>query len=157
MYQLTSESYLTDSDSVVQHCLGIGGVVAAWQLGVAEVCLQQQVGLGVGTVIGVGVDLQGKLLSQLAVQLVLVVSDGQLGVLLCILREREREIKSETGSLKRASDLFNPSICTPTAAFTSPLFCFFPDWKNDCSPSPQRLRGKLFSRSHYLKILHTCL
>lgn len=120
MYQLTSESYLTDSDSVVQHCLGIGGVVAAWQLGVAEVCLQQQVGLGVGTVIGVGVDLQGKLLSQLAVQLVLIVSDGQLGVLLCILKERERE-----GS-KVKQGLFNPSICTPTAAFTSPLFWFFP-------------------------------
>lgn len=51
----------------------------------AKVGLQQQVGLGVGTVIGVGVDLQGELLSQLAVQLVLVVSDGQLGILLCIL------------------------------------------------------------------------
>lgn len=57
----------------------------------AEVGLQQQVGLGVGAVEGVGVDLQGELLSQLAVQLVLVVSDGQLGVLLCILRDRDEK------------------------------------------------------------------
>lgn len=57
----------------------------------AKVGLQQKVGLGVGTVIGVGVDLQGELLSQLAVQLVLVVSDGQLGILLCILRNRDQK------------------------------------------------------------------
>ncbi len=57
----------------------------------AEVGLQEQVSLGVGTVIGVGVDLQGELLSQLAVQLVLVVSDRQLGILLCILRDRDQK------------------------------------------------------------------
>lgn len=57
----------------------------------AKVGLQQKVGLGVGTVIGVGVDLQGELLSQLAIQLVLVVSDGQLGILLCILRNRDQK------------------------------------------------------------------
>lgn len=57
----------------------------------AKVGLQQKVGLGVGTVIGVGVDLQGELLSQLAVQLVLVVSDGQLGILLCILRNGDQK------------------------------------------------------------------
>ena len=57
----------------------------------AKVGLQQQVGLGVCTVIGMGVDLQGELLSQLAVQLVLVVSDGQLGILLCILRDRDQK------------------------------------------------------------------
>lgn len=89
--QLPGESYLTDSDGVVQYCLGIGGVVAAWQLGVAEVGLQQQVGLGVGAVVRVGVDLQGELLSQLAVQLVLVVSDGQLGILLCILQDKDQK------------------------------------------------------------------
>lgn len=91
MRQLPSDSYLTDPDGIVQHCLGIRGVVTAWQLGVAEVGLQQQVGLGVGAVVGVGVDLQGELLSQLAVQLVLIVSDGQLGVLLCILRDRDQK------------------------------------------------------------------
>lgn len=53
----------------------------------AKVRLQQQVGLCVGAVVGVGVDLQGELLSQLAVQLVLVVSDRQLGVLLRVLKE----------------------------------------------------------------------
>lgn len=57
----------------------------------AEVGLQQQVSLGVGAVVGVGVDLQGELLSQLAVQLVLVVSDGQLGILLCILRDKDQK------------------------------------------------------------------
>lgn len=57
----------------------------------AEVGLQEQVSLGVGTVIGVGVDLQGELLSQLAVQLVLVVSDRQLGILLCVLRDRDQK------------------------------------------------------------------
>lgn len=98
LWQLLSEGYLTDADGVVQHSFGVSGVVAAGQLGVAEVGLQQQVGLGVCTVIGVGVDLQGELLSQLAVQLVLVVSDGQLGILLCILKE----IKSETRSAKHA-------------------------------------------------------
>lgn len=82
---LPRESYLTDSQGVVQHRLGVGVVVAAWQLGVAEVGLQQQVGLGVGAVVGMWVDLQGELLSQLAVQLVLVVSDGQLRKLFCIL------------------------------------------------------------------------
>lgn len=96
--QLLSDGYLTDADGVVQHSFGVGGVVAAWQLGVAEVGLQQQVGLGVCAIIGVGVDLQGELLSQLAVQLVLVVSDGQLGILLCILKE----IKSETRSANHA-------------------------------------------------------
>lgn len=96
--QLLSVGYLTDADGVVQHSFGVGSVVAARQLGVAEVGLQQQVGLGVCAIIGVGVDLQGELLSQLAVQLVLVVSDGQLGILLCILKE----IKSETRSVKHA-------------------------------------------------------
>lgn len=96
--QLLSDGYLTDADGVVQHSFGVSGVVAARQLGVAEVGLQQQVGLGVCAIIGVGVDLQGELLSQLAVQLVLVVSDGQLGILLCILKE----IKSETRSAKHA-------------------------------------------------------
>lgn len=78
--------YLADADGVVQHGLGVGGVVAAGQLGVAKVRLQQQVGLGVGAVVGVRVDLQGELLSQLAVQLVLVVSHRQLRVLLSVLR-----------------------------------------------------------------------
>lgn len=53
--------------------------------------LQQQVGLGVGAVVAVGVDLQGETLSQLTVQLVLVVPDGQLPVLLSILEKRGRE------------------------------------------------------------------
>lgn len=52
----------------------------------AKVRLQQQVGLGVGAVVGVRLHLQGELLSQLAVQLVLVVSHRQLGVLLSVLR-----------------------------------------------------------------------
>lgn len=51
----------------------------------AEVGLQQQVGLGVGAVVGVGVDREGELLSQLAVELVLVVSHGKLSVLLGLL------------------------------------------------------------------------
>lgn len=55
----------------------------------AEVSLQQQVGLGVGAIIGVGVDLQWELLSQLAVELVFVVPDRQLSILLCILRNRD--------------------------------------------------------------------
>lgn len=76
LLKLDSASYLTDSDGIVQNCLGVSGVVAAGQLSLAEVCLQQQVGLGVGTVKRVGVDLQGELLSQLAVQLVLIVPDG---------------------------------------------------------------------------------
>lgn len=83
---LNGRGYLADADGVVQHGLGVGGVVAAGQLGVAEVRLQQQVGLGVGAVVGVRVDLQGELLSQLAVQLVLVVSHRQLCVLLGVLR-----------------------------------------------------------------------
>lgn len=90
-YLLLNKSYLTDSNGVVQHCLGVSGVVAAWELGVAEVGLQQQVRFRVGAVVGVGVDLQGELLSQLAVQLVLVVSDGQLGVLLRILGGRDQK------------------------------------------------------------------
>lgn len=57
----------------------------------AEVGLQQQVGLGVGAVKGVGIDWQGELLSQLAVQLVLIVSDRQLSVLLCILRDKDKK------------------------------------------------------------------
>lgn len=57
----------------------------------AEVGLQQQVGLGVGAVKGVGVDWQGELLSQLAVQLVLIVSDRQLSVFLCILRDKDKK------------------------------------------------------------------
>lgn len=73
-----AKSHLTDSDGVVQHCLGVSGVVSAWEWGVGEMGLQQQVSLGVGAVIGVRVDLQGEILSQLAVQLVLVVSDRQL-------------------------------------------------------------------------------
>lgn len=80
--------YLTDADGVVQHGFGVGGVVAAGQLGVAKVRLQQQVGLSVGAVVGVRVDLQGELLSQLAVQLVLVVSDRQLCVLLRVLKDK---------------------------------------------------------------------
>lgn len=52
--------------------------------------LQQQVGLGVGAVVAVGVDLQGETLSQLTVQLVLVVPDGQLPVLLSILEKGGR-------------------------------------------------------------------
>lgn len=91
VYQLPSESYLTDSNGVVQYCLGIGGVVTAGQLGVAEVGLEEQVSLGVGAVIRVGVDLQWELLSQLAVQLVFIVSDRQFGILLCILRDRDQK------------------------------------------------------------------
>lgn len=91
--------YLTDADGVVQHGFGVGGVVAAGQLGVAKVRLQQQVGLSVGAVVGVRVDLQGELLSQLAVQLVLVVSDRQLCVLLRVLKDkgsaRERSAASK--------------------------------------------------------------
>lgn len=89
------QSHLTDSNGIVQHCLGVGGVVTARQLDVAEMGLQQQVSLGVGTVVGVGVDLQGELLSQLAVQLVLVVSDRQLSILLCILRDKRSKVKQE--------------------------------------------------------------
>lgn len=85
------ESYLTDSDRVVQYRLGIGGVVRARQRGVAEVGLQQQMGLGVGAVVGARVDLQGELLSQLAVQLVLIVSDGKLGILFCLLRDKDQK------------------------------------------------------------------
>lgn len=88
---LLNRPYLTDSNGVVQHRLGVSGVVAAWELGVAEVGLQQQVRLRVGAVVGVGVDLQRELLSQLAVQLVLVVSDGQLSVLLRILGGRDQK------------------------------------------------------------------
>lgn len=80
--------YLTDADGVVQHGFGVGGVVAAGQLGAAKVRLQQQVGLCVGAVVGVRIDLQGELLSQLAVQLVLVVSDWQLCVLFCVLKDK---------------------------------------------------------------------
>lgn len=54
----------------------------------AKVRLQQQVSLCVGAVVGVRVDLQGELLSQLAVQLVLVVTDGQLSVLLRVLGDK---------------------------------------------------------------------
>lgn len=54
----------------------------------AKVRLQQQVSLCVGAVVGVRVDLQGELLSQLAVELVLVVSDGQLSVLLRVLGDK---------------------------------------------------------------------
>lgn len=61
----------------------------------AEVGLQQQVGFGVGAVKGVCVDLQWELLSQLAVELVLVVPDRQFGILLCILTEED---PSQTGS-----------------------------------------------------------
>ena len=109
MYQLLCGVYLTDANGVVQHCLGVSGVVTAGQLGVAEVSLQQQVGLGVGTVKGVGVDLQRELLSQLAVQLVLVVSVRQL----CILLRLLEEIRLGTTSLK-------PSACS------SWFFCFYP-------------------------------
>lgn len=84
----TAGRYLTYADGVVQHGFGVGGVVAAGQLGVAKVCLQQQVGLCVGAVVGVRIDLQGELLSQLAVQLVLVVSDWQLCVLLRVLKDK---------------------------------------------------------------------
>ena len=80
-----THTHLADADGVVQHRLGVGAVVAAGQGGVAEVGLQQQVGLGVGAVVRVGVDRQGELLSQLAVELVLVVAHGQLGVLLRVL------------------------------------------------------------------------
>lgn len=86
--------YLTDADGVVQHGFGVGGVVAAGQLGVAKVRLQQQVGLCVGAVVGVRVDLQGELLSQLAVQLVLVVSDWQLCVLLRVLKDKGSAMRS---------------------------------------------------------------
>lgn len=86
--KVLTQTDLTDSDSVVQHSLGVSCVVAAGQLGVAEVGLQQQVGLGVGAVVGVGVDLEGELLSQLAVELVLVVPHGKLSVLLGILGVR---------------------------------------------------------------------
>ncbi|TNN71055.1 hypothetical protein EYF80_018716 [Liparis tanakae] len=78
------------SDMHFHYRLGVGGVVGARQRGVAEVGLQQQMGLGVGAVVGVRVDLQGEQLSQLAVQLVLVVSDGKLGVLFCFLRDRDQ-------------------------------------------------------------------
>ena len=87
-----TESYLTYSDSVVQHCFGICAVVTTWQLAVAEVGLQQQVGLCVRAVIRVRVDLQGELLSQLAVQLVLIVSNRKLSVLLCILKDRDQNL-----------------------------------------------------------------
>lgn len=84
---IKGEVYLTDPDSVVQHRFGVCAVVAAGQLGPAEVGLQQQVGLCMSAVKRMGVDLQGELLCQLAVQLVLVVSHWQLSVLLCILRQ----------------------------------------------------------------------
>lgn len=61
----------------------------------AEVGLQQQVGLGVGTVIGVGVNLEGELLSQLTVQLVLVVSHRKLSILLGILKNRVKKVKKK--------------------------------------------------------------
>lgn len=57
----------------------------------AEVGLQQKVGLGVGTVIRVGVDLEGELLSQLAVELILVVPHRKLCVLLGLLGNKVEE------------------------------------------------------------------
>lgn len=93
--------YLTDSDGVVQHCLCIRSVVTTWELGVAEVCLQQEMSLCVCTVERVGVDLQRELLGQLAVKLVLVVSDRYLGVLLCILKNITNE--------RRKSALVSPN------------------------------------------------
>lgn len=51
---------LTDADGIVQDGLCVCAVIAAGQLGSAEVSLQQQVGLGVGAVIRVWVDLQGQ-------------------------------------------------------------------------------------------------
>lgn len=61
----------------------------------AEVGLQQQVGLGVGAVIGVGVNLEGELLSQLTVQLVLVVSHRKLSILLGILKNRVKKVEEK--------------------------------------------------------------
>lgn len=61
----------------------------------AKVGLQQQIGLGVGTVIRVGVDLEGELLSQLAVELVLVVPYRELRVLLGILGNNVEKKKND--------------------------------------------------------------
>lgn len=78
-------THLADADGVVQHGFGVGSIVAAGQLCPAEVGLHEQVCFGVCAVIRVRVDLQGESLGQLAVQLVLVVAYGELGVLLCFL------------------------------------------------------------------------
>ena len=80
-----ADTDLADADGVVEHSLGVCSVVAAGELGVAEVRLQQEVGFGVGAVERVRVDLQGEQLSQCAVQLVLIVSHRQLRVLLRVL------------------------------------------------------------------------
>lgn len=82
-------------NGIVQNRLSVCAVIAAGELGTAKVGLQQQVGLGVGAVKGMWVDLQGEPLSQLAVQLVLVVAHWQLSILLCILCTKGRRVGAE--------------------------------------------------------------
>ena len=57
-YIHTHSPYLQDTDGLVQHGLGVGVVVGGGQGQLAEVGLQQEVGLGVGRVERVGVHLQ---------------------------------------------------------------------------------------------------
>lgn len=59
---------LQDSDGLIQHRLGVRVVVGGGEGQLTKVALKQDVGLGVGRVVGVGVHLQGHLLSQLTVQ-----------------------------------------------------------------------------------------
>ena len=58
LYRHTHSLYLQDADGLVQHGLGVGVVVGGGQGQLAEVGLQQEVGLGVGRVERVGVHLQ---------------------------------------------------------------------------------------------------
>lgn len=133
--------YLTDADGVVQHGFGVSCVVAAGQLGVAKVRLQQQVGLCVGAVVGVRVDLQGELLSQLAVQLVLVVSDWQLCVLLRVLKDKGSAMSAaprlkttletsaeSSGSFRLDSRGLKVKVCIKATRLVLPLFF----WKHCC-------------------------
>lgn len=82
----TGGEYLQDSNGLVEHRLGVGEVVGGGERVTTEVRLQQQVCLRVRRVESELVDFDGKLLRQLAVDLVLVVANRKVRVLVRALK-----------------------------------------------------------------------
>ena len=82
------EADLQYPDSLVQDRLGVRVVVCDGQLCLAEVGLEEEVGLGVGAVQGLWPDRDGEFGGKGCVHVVFVMADWQLSVLWGIL-ERE--------------------------------------------------------------------
>ena len=84
-------SNLQDTDGLIQNGLGVGVVVGAGQLDVAEVALEQEVRFGRGLVHHRVRQRDGAVLGQILVHQVLVVTNRQLIVLLGVAQHLHRK------------------------------------------------------------------